>query len=120
MKILGFRYCSVSPHAAAQADFFDKLGMPRMPIPDFGIAVDGFGGAIFPAGASWLELWPVGPQMPEGVMLQIVVDDVEAFAARGKGLEATGPQDAHGERIYFLKAPGGLSISIQSALAGSG
>lgn len=118
MKVLALRYCSVSADAGAQAAFFDALGLPRMEIPDFGLGTDGFGGAIFPAGDSWIELWPAGPQMPSGLMLQIIVDDVDAFiaAAREKGLEAQGPHEAHGERIFHLKAPGGLSISIQSAL----
>jgi len=57
--------------------------------------------------------------MPAGIMLQIVVDDADAWAenARKNGLEPSGPIDDHGERIYYLKAPGGLPISFQSTLA---
>ena len=56
--------------------------------------------------------------MPAGIMLQIEVDDADAFAAHAKanGLEAQGPMDAHGERIYFFKAPTGLQVSFQSKL----
>jgi hypothetical protein len=76
-----------------------------------------FSGAVFPAGESWVEVWPQRPQMPAGVMLQIIVDDADAFAdyATSNGLAPQGPMDAHGERIYFLKGPGELQISFQSA-----
>ena len=76
-------------------------------------------GAVFPAADSWIEIWPEGPEMPAGIMLQIVVDDADAFAAHAKtnGLDPQGPMDAHGERIYYLKAPSGLQISFQSSLA---
>ncbi len=119
MKVIGIRYCSVSPDSAAQAGFFDALGLPRMSLEAFGIALDPFGGAIFPAQASWIELWPQGPGMPVGVMLQIEVDDADAYAAhaRDHGLAPKGPQDAHGEHIYSLEAPGGLQVSFQSKLA---
>ena len=75
-----------------------------------------FAGAVFPAGDSSVEVWPQRVQMPAGVMLQIIVDDADAFAqyATDNGLSPQGPMDAHGERIYFLKAPGGLQISVQS------
>lgn len=55
--------------------------------------------------------------MPAGVMLQLMVDDADAFAAhaKGQGLELQRPMDAHGERIYFLKAPWGRRVSFQSA-----
>ena len=56
--------------------------------------------------------------MPAGIMLQIVVDDADVWAgnARKNGLEPTGPIDSHGERIYYLTAPGGLPIAFQSKL----
>lgn len=119
MKVIGIRYCSVGPDSAAQAGFFDALGLPRMSLEAFGIGLDPFAGAIFPAQSSWIELWPQGPGMPAGLMLQIEVDDADAFAAhaRDRGLTPGGPQDAHGERIYFLEAPGGLQVSFQSKLA---
>ncbi len=116
MKVLGIRFCSVSPEAEAMAEFFaNGLGLPER---DLGYEGEGFGGAVFPAGESWVEIWKDGPQMPAGVMLQIVVDDADAVAetARGNGLEPQGPMDAHGERIYFIEAPGGLNVSFQSRL----
>lgn len=119
MKVLAIRYCAVSADYAATAEFFDALGLPRRPMVDgTGEPID-FEGAIFPAGDSWIELWSQGPGMPAGTMLQIVVDDADAFArhARSNGLEPQGPHDAHGERIYLLRTPDGAQISIQSALA---
>jgi hypothetical protein len=119
MKVLGIRWSSVSADSAALATFFDQLGLPRMDLSAYGIGSEPFQGAVFPAGeASWVELWPGGPGMPSGTMLQVVVDDADAFAAhaRGNGLDPQGPTDAHGERIYQLKAPSGLSISFQSKL----
>lgn len=79
-----------------------------------------FNGAVFPsADGSWVEVWPSGEGMPAGTMLQLVVDDADAYAgkARAGGLSPQGPMDAHGERIYFLSLPGGLQLSFQSALA---
>ena len=119
MEVLGIRFCAVSTEAEALAGFLGSgLGLPERELNYQG---DGFGGAVFPAGSSWIEVWKNGPQMPEGVMLQIVVDDADAFAAHAKsnGLEPSGPMDAHGERIYFIEAPGGLQMSFQSALAGA-
>lgn len=123
MKVLGIRYCSVTPDARSMAGFLDALGLPRRPMEDCPPPgpEDAFAGAIFPAGDSWIELWPQGPGMPAGTMLQVVVDDADAFAAnaRANGLSPEGPMDAHGERIYFLKAPDGTQVSFQSRLAGS-
>jgi hypothetical protein len=116
MRVLSIRYCSVTPQAEELAEFFRALGMQdRMnAAPDVATA---FAGAIFPAGDSWVEVWPQRPQMPAGVMLQIIVDDADAFAdyASSNGLTPQGPMDAHGERIYFLKGPGDLQLSFQSA-----
>lgn len=117
MEVIGIRFCSVSKDAESLAGFFDALGLPQT---DMGAAEsDAFPGAIFPARDSWIEVWKNGPDMPEGIMLQIVVDDADAFAehARSNGLDPQGPMDAHGERIYFLQAPTGLQMSFQSALA---
>jgi len=120
VEVLGIRFCSVSGAAEELAAFLGEgLGLPQLEreAPDAG---GDFIGAVFPAGgASWIELWPEGPEMPEGVMLQILVDDADAWAerARAGGLEPHGPSDAHGERCYFLEAPGGLAITLQSRLA---
>ncbi len=120
MKVLAIRFSTVSPEPAALAGFFTALGIPRMDLS--GILpepADGsFGGAIFTATDSWIEVWAEGPGMVLGTMLQIVVDDADAFAAhaRANGLEPEGPMEAHGERIYLLKAPGGLDVAFQSAL----
>ena len=114
MKILGIRFCAVSNDAEPLARVFDGLGLSRMTADDS----DTFTGAIFEAGDSWIEIWPEGPDMPSGVMLQLVVDDADAFAmnAKSNGLDPQGPVDAHGERIYYLMAPSGLQMSFQSKL----
>lgn len=120
MNVLAIRFCSVSPEAEPLARFLDALGLPRRPFEAGELpGGEGFNGAIFPAGSSWIEVWPAGEGMPPGVMLQVVVDDADAFAehARQHGLQPEGPMDAHGERIYFVQAPGGLQISFQSAVA---
>lgn len=117
MNVLGIRFCSVSEQAESLAKFLgsEGLGLPQTDMPAMG---DGFSGAVFPAGTSWIEMWPEGPNMPAGIMLQVVVDDADAWAAqaKGNGLDPQGPTDAHGERIYYLQAPGGLPISFQSKL----
>ena len=120
MKVIGIRFCSVASEAESLASFLSDLGLPQR---DLGTAAsESFPGAVFPAGDSWIEVWKNGPDMPEGVMLQVVVDDADAFAAhaRSNGLEPQGPMDAHGERIYFVQAPTGLQMSFQSALDASG
>ncbi|HNR76989.1 MAG TPA: hypothetical protein PKM48_07645 [Parvularculaceae bacterium] len=117
MKVLGIRFCNLSAEAQAVAEFLGSgLGLPER---DLGMNGNGFVGAIFPAGESWIELWRAGDGMPAMTMLQIVVDDADAFAAhaRANGLEQQGPTDAHGERIYSLTAPGGLQVSFQAKLA---
>ena len=116
MQVLGIRFCSVSDDAEDVAKFLGGgLGLPERKFTKDGAP---FSGAVFPAGESWIEVWPEGPGMPAGVMLQIVVDDADAWAenARNNGLKPTGPTDAHGERIYYLTAPGGLAIAFQSKL----
>ena len=117
MKVLGIRYCSVSKEVSPLIDFFGAgLGLPQMDLT--GTDAEAFEGAIFTAGDSWIELWAEGEGMPEGVMLQIIVDDADAMAERAKasGIEVIGPMDAHGEHIYFTTAPNGLAISFQSKL----
>ena len=118
VKVIGIRFCSVSDQAEDLARFLGNgLGLPQM---EWTVEppADGFPGAVFPAGDSWVEVWAAGPEMPAGMMLQIVVDDADAWAerARAGGLDPQGPTDAHGERIYFLTAPDGLAMSFQSKL----
>jgi hypothetical protein len=120
VKVLGIRFCTVGNEAKELAAFLKEgLGLPTLPgSADSGQADStGFEGAVFPAGESWIEVWPEGPDMPAGIMLQVVVDDADQWAAQARrnGLEPDGPVDAHGERIYFLEAPGGLFMSFQSA-----
>lgn len=122
MEVLGIRFCSVTPEAASLAAVLDSLGLPRREMTDAdspGPEAGAFSGAVFPAGTGWIEVWPEGPDLPAGILLQIVVDDAAAFAAQAKqnGLDPQGPVDAHGERIYFLQAPSGLPITFQSVLS---
>jgi hypothetical protein len=119
MELLAIRFATVSDEAEGLAQFLDKLGARRARMGGYGSEVgEPFGGAIFPAGSSWIEIWPVAEGMPPGIMLQLVVDDADAFAAnaRANGLSPEGPMDAHGEHIYFLQAPTGLAMSFQSKL----
>jgi hypothetical protein len=115
MEVLGIRVCAVAEEAQPMAEFFTKgLGLPERPLGDG----EGFHGAVIPAGTSWIEIWQKGADMPAGLMLQIVVDDADAVAqtARKNGIEINGPMQAHGEKIYFAVAPGGLSVSFQQVL----
>jgi hypothetical protein len=117
MKVLAIRFCSVSAQSEDLVGFFrEGLGLPTRDTGEHAAE-----GAIFPAGESWIEIWKEGPDMPAGTMLQIVVDDADSLAqqARANGLEPQGPMDAHGERIYFLKAPTGLPVTFQSSLLGA-
>ena len=118
MKFLGIRFCSVSENAEELAKFLGEgLGLEAKELPDINSSQE-FAGAVFPASDSWIEVWKDGPGMPKGIMLQIIVDDADAWAERAKenGLFPQGPIDEHGERIYFLQAPGGLPVSFQSKL----
>jgi hypothetical protein len=117
MKVLGIRFCAVAEEAVPMAQFFTKgLGLPER---DLGGEHDVFQGCVIPAGeSSWVEIWQKGESMPAGLMLQLVVDDADAVAqnARENGVEVQGPMEAHGEKIYFAVAPGGLSVSFQEIL----
>ncbi len=120
MKVLGIRFCRVSDKARELAQFLGEgLELPAMS-DDLGAPREdqNYSGSVFPAGDSWIELWEPGEGMPQGDMLQIVVDDADALAAtaRKNGLHCEGPMDAHGERIYFIKSPDGLAMSFQSRL----
>ena len=115
MEVLGIRFCAVAEEAQEMAEFFTVgLGLPQRDLGDG----EGFHGAVIPAGTSWIEIWQKAADMPVGLMLQIVVDDADAVAAtaRGNGIEVQGPMEAHGEKIYFAVAPGGLSVSFQQVL----
>lgn len=118
MKVLGIRFCAVADEAEQMANFFTRgLGLPER---DLGGGT-GFHGAVIPAGTSWVEIWQKTADMPAGLMLQIVVDDADAVAATAKenGIEVSGPMEAHGEKIYFAVAPGGLSVSFQEVVEAS-
>lgn len=123
MKVLGIRFCKVAKKEDAEglAALLGENGLGLTPT-DMGPS-DGFNGAVFPVDdvaakglGSWIELWPAGEQMPEMTMLQIVVDDADAWAERAKqnGVDVKGPDDAHGERIYYLEGPGGMPIAFLS------
>ncbi len=116
MNVLGIRFCAVADEAIAMSDFFTKgLGLAERDIGD----AEGFQGCIIPAGdSSWVEIWQKGENMPAGLMLQLIVDDADAVAAnaRDNGIDVQGPMQAHGEKIYFSVAPGGLSVSFQQVL----
>ena len=116
MEVLGVRFCAVADEAVEMSNFFTKgLGLPERDLGDG----DGFSGCVIPAGdSSWVEIWQKGENMPAGLMLQLVVDDADAIAAnaRENGIEVQGPMEAHGEKIYFAVAPGGLSVSFQQVL----
>lgn len=118
MALRGIRFAHVAKPADAEgiAGALRGLGLSPKSFPE----AEGFPGSIFPTDdeKSWAEIWHAGDGMPEGTMLQLVVEDADAMAAeaRQNGLDPQGPMDAHGERIYFLTLPGGLQISFQSKL----
>ena len=125
MKALGIRFCRVAKTEDAEglANLLGDKGL-GLSAKDFGGAFESFPGAVFPVGdrddgqGSWIEFWAAGEQMPEMTMLQIVVDDADAWAERAKanGVDVKGPDDAHGERIYYLEGPGGLPIAFLSKI----
>ncbi len=121
MKIKTIRFCVVDPEAPALASFLkETCGFDERPMPT-PEGYEGFAGAVFPTSSDesgWVELWKDGPGMPAGLMLQVVVEDADEWAeeARARGLEVGKPMDAHGERIYFVKTPTGLPMSVQSVL----
>lgn len=122
MKVLGIRFCKVAKaeDAEAIASLLGENGLGLKPtnMPQ----TDHFNGAVFPADdaplgeGSWIEIWPTDQNMPEMTMLQIVVDDADAFAerAKSKGVDVKGPDDAHGERIYYVAGAGGFPIAFVS------
>lgn len=118
MKLLGIRFCTVSDNSSELIEFFSKMGLEKMGCDPEADGAETYEGGVFPAGDSWIEVWQSGEGMPAGTMLQLFVDNSAEFAAHAKqnGLDLGEPMDAHGERIYFATAPGGLPISIQSKL----
>ena len=116
MKILGIRFCSVSDKAKEDLDFFEN----KMGLSNSFDSNDEFVGGVYSTNdkSSWLECWQASEGMPEGIMLQLVVEDADKFSenAKSNGLEPFGPVDAHGERIYYIKTPSGVSMSFQSKL----
>jgi len=117
MKVLSLRYCTITSESEALFQFFQALGLASKSDSDSTAQK----GGIFIAGDSWIEVWPEGEGMPAGTMLQLVVDDADAFAehAKNQGLTPQGPIEAHGEKIYFIEGPNGLPVSFQSALGDS-
>ena len=115
MKVLSMRFCSTEADCDPTIAFFEKLGLPTLEMPAEAAA---FPGKIFTAGESWLEFWKEGPGMEKGIMLQIIVDDAEAFVKQAKdnGLDAQGPMEMHGERVYFFKTPSGMPVSVNQKL----
>jgi len=139
-KMTGIRFCRVLDGEKAKklAEMLGSKGLGLteldMSMPDggdgqSGAGNEGFQGAVFPldgqegdegasgpSRTSWIEIWPTGEQMPDMTMLQIVVDDADKLAAQARqnGLDTKGPDDAHGERIYYLEGPGGLPIAFLS------
>ena len=116
MELLGIRFCSTNEEVEQDMAFFEKgLGLKNTLQGH-----DDYIGAIFPTDdqSSWVEMWQASEQMPSGLMLQLVVSNADEMAehAKANGLQPHGPVDAHGERIYYIKTPSGLSVSFQSKL----
>lgn len=110
MTIKSIRFCQVNEDNAEMVKFFDDLGLSKKSDCD---SAD-FPGAVFLAGDNWIEQWQSGDSMPSGTMLQLEVDDAEAYAERLKSSEyqVFGPMEQHGEKMFFVTAPNGLQLSI--------
>lgn len=118
MEALGIRFCAVSKHAEDLAKLLgDGLGLTQKSTSEI-VDSKTLRGSVFEAGSSWIEVWPESDQMPSGVMLQIVVDNADAWAerARNNGVELVGPMDINNERAYYLEGPGSMPITFQSAI----
>lgn len=127
MKVLGHRFCYVGEKGLA-LDFSKTLAALGMNIGQVfaqnmlesaGLKDDDFSGAIFKIDDdSWIEIWAEMEGVPRGIMLQLIVDDADAFATHAKknGLAPEGPVSAHGEKIYYLIPKSGLAISFQSKI----
>ena len=94
----------------------NKIGIEKLLIKDDPDSAKG--GIFYAEDGSWIEVWKDGPQMPAGIMLQVVVEDADAMASYAKqnGLSPRGPMVADGEQLYSLVAPGGLVITFQSKI----
>lgn len=113
MKVIGYRYVSVSESSMDMADFFEnKLGIPN----DWKDTEEHQGG-VFKSGQSALEFWRKRECMPESVMLQLIVDNADEFAqfASSKGVRLDGPMIENGEKIYSLTAPDGMQVTLHSS-----
>jgi hypothetical protein len=122
MKPLSMKFCAVSPEADALVEFLGLgLGFPCEAKPLTSAADSPQGGIFETECGSSIEVWKDGPEMPAGVMLQVVVEDADALAelARTNGLHPKGPMLTKGEKIYYLLAPGGLAMTFQSKLPDS-
>ena len=120
MEVKSIRFCAISPESDKLVEFLGLgLGFPCIAKPLKDNDPESPQGGVFPAGDSWIEIWPEGEGMPQGVMLQVIVDNADEYAehAKANGIEIKGPMQANGERIYFALAPGGLALTIQSPLA---
>jgi hypothetical protein len=120
MELKSIRFCAISPQADELVEFLGLgLGFPCVARPLKDGDPESPQGGIFHAGdGSWIEVWPEGENMPQGVMLQVVVDEADDFAehAKANGIRMRGPMEANGEKIYFALGPGGLALTIQSPL----
>ena len=111
MDIKSIRFCEVHGNSSALRETLKTAGFS----PREGVA----GGDVFGTlGDSWIELWDQTPDMPAGIMLQIIVEDAQAWAdqARERGVEIHGPFDAHGERMFMLGNSTGMQITVQSKI----
>ncbi len=117
MKPLSIRLCAITPEADALVEFLGLgLGFPCVS-KDLSDDEGAPKGGVFHAeNGSRVEVWPEGSGMPAGVMLQVEVEDADAVAgyARRQGLELKGPFETAEERMYYLLAPGGLAMTVQS------
>ncbi|NQU48251.1 MAG: hypothetical protein HQ519_06360 [Planctomycetes bacterium] len=119
MKVLGIRFCAITPAADQLVEFLGLgLGFPCVAKNLLSDDPDSPKGGLFPAGESRIEVWPEGEGMPPGIMLQVLVDDADEYAAiaRQNGLQPRGPLLSQGEKIYSLLAPGGLAMTFQSKM----
>jgi hypothetical protein len=119
MKPLSIRFCAVTPDADPLVEFLGLgLGFPCVSKNITEDPESAKGGLFHTADGSCIEVWKDGPEMPAGIMLQVVVEDADAVAehARANGLHPKGPMMTHGEKMYYLLAPGGLAMTFQSKL----
>lgn len=124
MKVIGHRFVHVASREDAKGfnAMLQNLGISPIDLEaKLGESASAFEGNVYEAGSdiSLIQIWAEGEGMPAGTMLQIIVDDADAFAAhaRSNSLEPQGPFEMHGERVYMLSAPDGLPVSFQSAVS---